>query len=180
MGAQDKSLELFCTAVRMKEKMKALYAEAMKSCPDQVGVETFKMLFDAEAEHINHIQDLYESLKRGEVAAGTCRFQPVDEAARRAVLRQMSSERRKMPKACFDDVAAIDAGLHMEDASITFYEEQRKHATDPLEREFVDRMLEEEREHYRILADLRFYYIDPEHWFMDKAGNNLDGAGAFS
>ncbi len=180
MATRDKTLDLFCTILSMKEKKKALYAEAMKACPDQVGVETFKMLFDTEAEHINRIQSLYEAVKRGEVSPDACRFHPLDDTGRRGVLRRMSAEKRKMPKACFDDVAAIDTGLHMEDASITFYTEQREHAVDPFEREFLDRILEEEREHYKVLADLRFYYVDPEHWFMDKAGNNLDGAGAFS
>ncbi|SPJ15377.1 hypothetical protein SBDP2_310007 [Syntrophobacter sp. SbD2] len=37
-------------------------------------------------------------------------------------------------------------------------------------------MLAEERSHYILLADLRFYYIDTGHWFMEKAKTGLDGA----
>ena len=83
-----------------------------------------------------------------------------------------------MPKACLDDVAAIDGGLRMEDASIEFYTKHLEHSIDPLEREFLTRLIEEEREHHKALADLRFYYVDPEHWFMEKSHSGLDGASA--
>ena len=77
-------------------------------------------------------------------------------------------------------VAAIDTGLHMEDTSISFFSGHLEQASDEGERKFLGRLIEEEREHYRLLADLRFYYIDPEHWFMEKNKTGLDGAGAFS
>ena len=83
-----------------------------------------------------------------------------------------------MPKACQDDVAAIDGGLQMEDASIQFYTKELERAVDPLEHKFLTRILEEEREHYKALADLRFYYVDPANWFMEKSRSGLDGAGA--
>jgi hypothetical protein len=37
-------------------------------------------------------------------------------------------------------------------------------------------MITDEREHYRTLADLKFYYTDPEAWFMEKSRVRLDGA----
>jgi hypothetical protein len=50
----------------------------------------------------------------------------------------------------------------------------------PEEREFLNHLIAEERSHYIMLADLKFYYIDPEHWFMEKGKTDLDGAGASS
>ncbi len=41
---QNHSMEMFCTALEMKERKKKLYEDAMKACPDQVGIETFRML----------------------------------------------------------------------------------------------------------------------------------------
>ena len=68
MEKQDKTLEMFCSVLEFKEKMKSLYAGAMKACSDQVGVETFKMLFDAETQHMNDIQKVYEELKKGKAS----------------------------------------------------------------------------------------------------------------
>lgn len=67
--------------------------------------------------------------------------------------------------------------LHMNDIQ-KVYEELKKGKVDPLERKFLTRIIEEEGEHYKALADLRFYYVDPANWFMEKSRSGLDGAGA--
>jgi rubrerythrin len=178
MEKQDKTLEMFCSALELKEKKKTLYAGAMKACSDPVGVETFKMLLDAETLHMNDIQKIYEELKKGKVSPDACHLNVVESAGRNTLIRKIISEKTSMPKACHDDVAAIDAGIQMEDASIQFYKKEIERAVDPLARKFLARIIEEEGEHYKALADLRFYYVDPANWFMEKSRSGLDGAGA--
>jgi len=178
MEKQDKTLEMFCWALEIKERKKALYAGALKACSNPVGVETFKMLLEAETRHMDDIQKVYEELKKGKVSPHACRLNAVESANRNALIRKIISEKTSMPKACLDDVVAIDAGLQMEDASIQFYRKELERAVDPLERKFLSRIIEEEGEHYRALADLRFYYVDPANWFMEKSRSGLDGAGA--
>jgi len=178
MEKQDKTLEMFCSALELKGKKKSLYAGAMKACSDPVGVETFKMLLDAETQHMNDIQKVYEELKKGKVSPDACRLNSVKSADRNALIGKIISETASMPRACRDDVAAIDAGLDMENASIQFYRKQLERTVDPPEREFLNRIIEEEGEHYKALADLRFYYVDPANWFMEKSRSGLDGAGA--
>jgi rubrerythrin len=178
MEKQDKILEMFCSALELKEKKKALYADAMKACSNPVGVETFKMLLDAETQHMNEIQKVYETLKKGKVSPDACRLNSVKSADINALIREITSETPGMPKACIDDVAAIDGGLRMEEAGMQFYRKQLEHTVDPLEREFLNRIIEQEREHHKVLADLRFYYVDPANWFMEKSHSGLDGAGA--
>jgi rubrerythrin len=180
MKKQDKTLEMFCSALEIKGKMKALYESAIKGCSNPVGVETFKMLLNAETRQMRDIQRVYEELMKGKASAGSCRLNVVENANRNAAIRKIVSERRSMPKACFDDVAAIDCGLQMEHAGIQFYKKELELAVDPLEREFLSRIIEEESEHYKALADLRFLYVAPANWFMEKSRTGLDGAGAFS
>lgn len=180
MAHLDVTRDMYCTALELKEKKRDLYAEAMKTCPDQVGVATFKMLFDAETEHIEYIRKAYEEAKAGRVGADVCDLPGIDTSERKALFRKIASEKKKVTGACFDDVAAIDTGLHMEDTTISFFTGHLEHAADAEERKFLGRLIEEEREHYRLLADLRFYYVDPEHWLMEKSSTGLDGAGAFS
>ncbi|NSW85837.1 MAG: hypothetical protein HPY84_05880 [Syntrophobacteraceae bacterium] len=175
---QNETLEMFCAAIELKEKKKALYADAMKSCPDRVGVETFKMLMEAEDDHIKRVQEVYEELKKGKVSLDACQFHRFESADKKSVLRKIASQHGKMPKACLDDVAAIERGMQLEDAGIQFFEKQLQKAGEPEEKEFLSRLIAEEREHYILLADLKFYYVDPEHWFMEKSKARLDGAGA--
>lgn len=177
-NAQDESLEMFCTALEMKERKKALYQEAMQACPDQVGIETFRMLRDAEDEHLKSIHELYEQLKQGKVAPDACKFIDFGGEDKKSILRRIAAEHGKIPKACVDDVVAIETGMGLEDASLQFFEKRHAKATDPAEREFLECMMKEEREHYVLLADLKYYYTDPESWFMEKSRARLDGAGA--
>lgn len=173
----DATLDMFCTAVAMKEKKKALYENAMKSCPDQVGIETFRMLMSSEDDHLKRIQAVYEDLKKGKVALDACSFHSMESGSKKAYLRKVAQEHGKVPKACLDDVAAIETGLGLENASITFFEGERQRAADPKEKELLDRLVEEEREHFILLNDLKMYYVDPSSWFLEKSGARLDGAG---
>lgn len=177
INQQDDAIEMFCTAIQMKERKKALYDDAMKTCPDQVGIETFRMLRDAEGDHVQRIQAIYEELKKGSVSANVCQFYDFQGSDKKAILRKIAEQHGKIPKACVDDVVAIEIGLQMENTSIDFFEKQLQLVEDPVEQEFIQRMIADEREHYILLADLKFYYIDPEAWFMEKSRARLDGAG---
>ena len=177
---RDEALDMFCTAIEMKEKKRALYEEAMKACPDQVGIETFHMLRDAEIDHLKRIQELYDELRGGKDWGATCQFHEFHSEDKQAVLRKIAEEHGKIPKACVDDVVAIETGQQLENASITFFDNRLKKATRDTEREFLERMIAEEREHFILLADLKYYYIDPEAWFMEKGRARLDGAGGMA
>jgi len=174
---QDKTLDIFCTAMAIKEKKRSLYDEAMKNCPDQVGIETFRMLKAAEEEHLGHINIVYEEAKKGTTAVDACQFHEFKTEDKKALLRRIGEEQGRIPKACLDDVAAIETGLALENEAITFFDKQYAGATDSLERDFLERMIAEERQHLIMLADLRFYYVDTENWFLEKGRQRLDGAG---
>jgi rubrerythrin len=174
---QGKTLDTFCTAMEMKESKRALYENAMKTCPDQVGIETFRMLKDSEADHLKRIQEVYEELQKGKASADACRFHSFDTEDKKVLLRKVAAVRGKVPNACLDDVAAIETGIKLENASIEYFEKQLKQAADPIEREFLQRMIVEEREHHILLADLKFYYEDTGNWFLEKGRQTLDGAG---
>ena len=175
--SRDQAFEMFCTAIEMKEKKRALYEDAMSTCPDQVGIETFRMLRDAESEHLKQITQTYEELKKGKVWADACKYHPIEDEDKQAALRKIAEEHGKMPKACLDDVVAIQTGIQLENSSIQFLQKQLEGSTEPLEQEFIRRLLAEEREHYILLADVKYYYADPEAWFMEKSRARLDGAG---
>ena len=179
-SVQNHSLEMFCTAIEMKERKKKLYDDAMKACPDQVGIETFRMLKEAEEEHFQRIQEIYEEAKKGRVSVDACKFYDFETEDKQTVLRKIAEEHGKIPKACVDDVVAIQTGMQLENASIHFFQTALDQSGDPVEREFLENMIKEEREHFVLLADLKYYYTDPESWFMEKSRARLDGAGGIA
>jgi hypothetical protein len=174
---QDRTLDVFCAAIALKEKKRSLYDEAMKSCPDPVGIETFRMLKAAEEDHLGRINTAFEDAKKGTLTADVCQFHEFKTEDKKAYLRRIGEERGRIPKACLDDVAALETGLSLENEAITLLDKQYSGATDSVERDFLERMIAEERQHLIMLADLKFYYEDTENWFLEKGRQRLDGAG---
>jgi len=181
MGAEEnKILDLFCAAVALKEKKKSFYDEAMESCADAVGKETFQMLKVAEDDHLGQLALAYEEAKKGKVPADACRLHEFKADEKKTFLRRIAEERGRIRKACLDDVAAIDTGMLLEDEAISLFDKALAGAVDPVERDLLERLISEERQHHWLLADLKFYYEDPENWFLEKGRQVLDGAGAAS
>ena len=173
-GAQ--LLDIMCAALDIKEKMKSFYSDAAGKCSDSVGAETFRMLQDMEQKHLEKLQQIYADLSKGGSGLDACRFYDIETPGRAEVLRKLKQKRETISRACLDDVAAIESGMELENKGIELFSNGLKQASGPAEREFLNHMIAEERSHYILLADLKFYYIDTEHWFMEKSKSGLDGA----
>jgi rubrerythrin len=70
---------------------------------------------------------------------------------------------------------ALDTGIDLEARSVEFYEKQLTEAADPLEQEFIRKMVAEEKGHHAVLKDMKFYLSDPEDWFRERESGGLDG-----
>lgn len=175
--SHEEMLDLFCNALEMKEKKRALYDDALKACGDNVGKETFRYLCASEARHIEELQEIYEKLKKGSSWGDACKFvEPEDEDIQQ-VFRKIAEKHKQATQQCSDDASALDTGIELEEASIRFFEDKLQMAAEESHKEFLKRMAVDERQHRTALADLKFYYTDPEAWFMEKSGARLDGAG---
>ncbi len=177
-NVQDKTLDIFCAAIALKEKKKAFYDEATENCPDAVGKETFRMLKVAEEDQLGRINSAYEEAKKGKVPADACQFHEFKVDEKKTFLRKIAEERGRARKDCLDDLAAIQTGMLLENEAIELFDKHFAGATDPVERNFLERLIAEERQHHWMLADLKFYYEDTENWFLEKGHQILDGAGA--
>ena len=165
-----------CTAIEIKEKMKTLYADAAGKCNERLGSDTFETLRDMEQKHLERLRAIYADLAKGADDIDSCRFYDFGPLNASKMAKKIGQQREGISKACLDDVAAIDSGMELENSGIEFFSDKLKEASVPTEREFLNHMIAEERAHYIMLADLRFYYIDTEHWFMEKSKTGLDGA----
>lgn len=76
----------------------------------------------------------------------------------------------------WDFSKALQIGINFERESVIFYEKKLKEAGGPLEKKFLERMIKEEKGHHLLLLDMRYYFEDPEGYFMEKEHRGLDGA----
>lgn len=168
--------DIFCTVVQMKEKEMRLYEKAASSCEDSVGVQTFGMLKDSEREQIARIAELQATLKSGGASLDACRLYVPKSVDHKAFMKRIAAGRKKLDKACVDDLTAIELALSLENEAIGYLNKEKERTGDPGVRDFLENLVSEERAHHAVLADLRFYYLDPEGWFLEKGRAVLDGA----
>jgi len=168
------AIKMLATALEMEEKGKKYYDEAVETCRNQLGRDVFRLLADYEIQHMKRIREIHDSIRGGGSWSAAADFEPVHGLAE--VFRKLAREQKEHIRADTGDLEAIDIGVKFESASVKFYQEYLGHATNPLEKRFLEHMVEEERGHLNLLTDMRQYYTDPESWFLEKDRAGLDGA----
>lgn len=172
--SREKFKKWVCTALEMEEKGKAFYEKAQAQCEQGMGKEIFTMLRDDEIKHIQRIREIEEALDQGGDLEQACHLDEQQDDLKK-VFRDMAA-RSMSEKPCASTVKALQTGIDFELALVKFYEEALQDAEEDLEKEFLRRMIAEEKGHYVLLSDLNYYYEDPEGWAMEKGGYELDGA----
>jgi len=166
---------MLSTALDMEKKGKAFYDRAARNCRSGQVKDIFRMLAEQEVVHIERINRLYESLTGGK---GWCELEYKDSKhlSIGKVFSEMARKHGANIKTYTTDIEALDAGIDMEARSLKFYQDQLEAAGDPMEKEFLEKMAAEEKEHHATLSDMRLYLSDPSSWFSEKERTGLDGA----
>jgi len=171
---KERSLQMLASALELEEKGRAFYEKAALECHNELGKEIFSLLKDYEISHAESIKKIYQSLEGGAAwSEEWISVQPVDDLP--IVFKRLAEKHASHIKPA-SDLEALETGLELEESSIRFYDKHMIEASEPLEKKFIEQMLMEEREHFRILADMKFFYSDPEGWLMEKEHLQLDGA----
>lgn len=172
----DKSMAMLATALEKEERGRDFYRDAVSKCTNQLGKDIFKTLMEEEGIHIKRVKLIYDSLHSGKAWSGEWKSLKGTNEKLHELFHQRMVKLGPKVKAESNDVEALDIGLGMEQGAIDFYEEEFKRATDALERDFISCMIGEERIHYETLSDMKFYFTNPESWFVEHEHHVLDGA----
>ena len=162
-----------CKALEMEEKGYQFYDRASRECPDSVSGEVFTMLRDDEIRHKARIKELAEALEKEGDWESVCTLEEDFGDAHQVFAR--IAEKNK-GESCGERPAALNTGIEFELALVDFYQRALDEATEDKEKEFLDKMIQEEKAHYILLADMDYYYQDPQAWARDQGRGSLDGA----
>lgn len=167
--------DMLCKALDLAEKSLEFYENNIEACPDGLGREVFEYVRDAERDHVDRVKEIHEGLAGGGTWGEACTVDERDQEDSLVLFRSIAGKYAKAD-ACGTEVGALNMALDLKLALVGFYEEWLEDADGGVEREFVDRMVQEQRGHYMMLSDLQYYYEDPEGWALDQDGGALDGA----
>ncbi|MBW1743986.1 MAG: ferritin family protein [Deltaproteobacteria bacterium] len=174
--APDRTMHMLSTALGLEEKGKGFYSEAVSTCHNAVGKEIFRMLMKDEVVHMDRIRQIYKRLEAGESWSDDWKSIQPDHKELGILFREMASAHGREITSEAGDMEAIDVGIDFEMRAITFYQEHLEQATDPLEREFIEQLITEEKSHHEALSDMKLYLSDPAAWFGEQEHTGLDGA----
>ena len=172
----ERSLQMLTTALEKEERGRDFYLKASSTCANLLGKDIFRVLATEEGIHITRVKDIYESLKGGGPWTGEWKKHKQGNENLQALFRKRMAELGPKVTTETGDLEALDIGLEFEQGAVRFYEDEFLKAADPLEKDFIECMIREERVHYASLADMKHYLTNPESWFTEKEHHVLDGA----
>lgn len=172
----ERSQKMMATALEMETKGREFYEKAMKTCTNKVGREIFTRLRDDETVHQDRIQKIYASLREGQAWNDAWKKMPAGGASLNPLFRELARKEGSKIKGETSDIEALDIGITFETKSVEYYQDHLTGAQDPMEREFLEQMIIEEKSHYDLLVDMKYYLTDPDNWFAEKERIHVDGA----
>lgn len=176
MAEENKrAMEMLAQALEIETRGMNFYKDAIAKCTNNLGREIFATLMGDENVHIERIKAIYDSLKS--TNSWTDRWQKMENKHESVekLFTDIANKTGTNIKADTSDINALDVGMGFEQKSVKFYEDHLLKATDPMERKFVEKMIGEERSHYKVLADMKLYLSDPSAWFTEQEHHGLDG-----
>lgn len=174
--ASERALTMLNIALEKEEKGRQFYKEAAAKCASEVGKEMFRSLMADEGVHIKRIKEIFSALEKGQGWNSEWRKLQVENEDLRSLIQERMTKLGPKVKPESSDLEAVKIALEMEQGAITFYQDQFVKASDPLERDFIIKMIAEERTHFAALGDVKMFLEDPESWFAEKERSGLDGA----
>lgn len=170
------SLAMLDKALEMEKKGKDFYEKAAASCKNEIGREVFQTLRRDEDIHIARIVDIYNALAKGSAWNAEWKVHSFSHGDLSVFFTDLARKHDAHTTADAGDLAALEIGIDFELGSVAFYEHALTASKDAIERDFIGRMIVEEKTHHTILEDAKLYLTDPSSWFREHERGGLDGA----
>lgn len=172
----DASIKMLRTALDMEEKGRSFYEKALAQCKNNLGREIFSTLIEDEGIHIERIKTIYGNLTGGKPWNDDWQKLGEGHMDLKPFFRSLAEKRGCEIKAQTSDIDALKVGMDFEQKSVDFYQAELKRVTDKVEKLFLEKMVLEEKSHFAVLSDMRFYLEDPAAWYSEKERTGYDGA----
>lgn len=170
----ERMLAMLSTALEMEEKGKVFYEKAVEVCKNDLGREIFASLLKDETIHIERIKSIYAGLEDGTGLNENWQRVGGTRPNLGVFFNELKRGHTGMIRADTNDLNALDVGIGFEQKSINYYKSGLKDVENPLERKFLELMILEEKEHFLLLKDTKYYLENPGAYFAEKEHSNYD------
>ncbi|MCX7822397.1 MAG: hypothetical protein N2260_03000 [Syntrophobacterales bacterium] len=176
MDLKDHLETFFCDILDLKEKKINFYEEWAKKCDDSIGRDVMKAMEDAERRGLEHLKTLHAEFSKTGQWSEVCRYLPERVPVADVVISKAIETYKKSKDNLCSTKIPLEVGLELEEKAIAIFQKYLNMVNTEEEKKFFGAFIAEEKEHLRILNDIKYYYEDPQGWFMEKGRGGLDGA----
>jgi len=176
MSDRERAMQMLATAMQMEEKGHRYYDKQVAECSDDLARQIFEKLRDDEVVHVARIKRIWNYLDRGHPWDDGWDAEGETSGDLQTFFRDLVQAQQEAHVAPKGDLEALEMGIDFEQRAVAYYQNQMDQADGPLERRFIQKMIDEERSHYAALVDVKYYLTDPEAWMQEMERSGLDGA----
>ncbi len=155
-------------ARKMETDAIKFYTEAANTTKYPAGKKMFMTIVDDEKLHLEMITQIIKGMN---VTAKD--VSPLKKV--KTVFEQMKDEMMQKVEATTDELEAFKIAMKMEEEGAAFYEKSLAEAKTEKEKSLFRRLIDEEKQHYKIFANTYSFLSDTGSWFMWKEHSIVEG-----
>ncbi len=155
-------------AMKMETDAIKFYTEAAQKTKYPAGKKMFLTITEDEKRHLEMISQLIKGLKVTHKDVS-----PMNNV--KTVFEALKDEMMKKVEATTDELEAFEIATRMEKEGMEFYEKTLAHAKTGKEKALLQRLIQEEKQHYEIFANTHQFLADTGNWFMWEERGIVEG-----
>jgi rubrerythrin len=155
-------------AAKMETDAISFYTEAAKKTNYPAGKKMFLTITEDEKRHLEMIRQIIKGLNVTHKDVSPMKNM-------KTIFEAMKDEMLKKVAATDDELEAFKIAMQMEKEGKAFYEKSLAHAKTDKEKALLQRLIEEERQHYDLFANTYQFLSDTGNWFMWEERGIVEG-----
>jgi rubrerythrin len=163
-GKMD-ALEL---AMKMEKDAIMFYSEAARKTKYPAGKKMFDTITEDEKRHLEMISQIIKGLN----------VTPKDVSPMKnvkTVFESMKNEMMKKVEASADELEAFKVAMRMEQEGMEFYKKMLAGAKKEKEKALLEKLIQEEQQHYAIFANTYQFLAETGNWFLWEERGIVEG-----
>jgi len=163
-GKMD-ALEL---AMKMEKDAIKFYSEAARKTKYPAGKKMFDTITEDEKRHLEMISQIIKGLNVTHKDVS-----PMKNV--KTVFESMKNEMMKKVEASADELEAFKVAMKMEQEGMEFYKKTLAGAKKEKEKALLERLIQEEQQHYAIFANTYQFLAKTGDWFLWEERGIIEG-----
>ena len=160
------------TAIKMETDGMESYQRTADRTSHPFGKEMFLSFRKDEERHLRVLKEILSDLSFSNFEKY---FGETPRSRIKTGFEEVANETREPVAAGPDEMEALKVGMKIEEKSVHFYQDALKKVTSSTTKKLLERLILEEKDHYRILENTYSFLQDSGDWFLWEEKGLLDG-----